>query len=122
MKGFMCPQCGYPMAHRGLCPAHDCAVEPANKVLREQERERQRNEARQKGSGREQSRFDPTAPEGTPMNPRRVSVAPPPFRRGYSMQHGMKLTSWSEYRETNKEMGMVDVGHCPPEVKDNEIK
>lgn len=66
------------------------------------------------------AKFDTTAPLGTPRNPRRCSVSPPPFKRHYSHVHGRKLTSWSEYRLANKELGIIDVGtkpdrpHCEP--------
>lgn len=59
------------------------------------------------------TQFDPNAPLGTPANPRFCSVAPPPFHRGHSPIHGRKLTSWSEYRKANKELGLIDVGARP---------
>lgn len=39
------------------------------------------------------------------------------FPRGFSLIHGEKLTTWSEYRSANKRMGLVDVGAKPPELK-----
>ena len=53
----------------------------------------------------------------TPENPRRVSVAPPPFKHHFSPFHGMELRSWSEYRQANRDLGMVDTGLPPPELK-----
>ncbi|KKK48342.1 hypothetical protein LCGC14_3146080 [marine sediment metagenome] len=43
------------------------------------------------------------------------------YPRGYSMAHGVKINSWSEYREINREMGLVDVGHGPPAITEPDV-
>ncbi len=54
------------------------------------------------------------APLGTPSNPRKCGVAPPPYPRGFSYAHGQVINSWSEYNRLNRVMGMVDVGYPVP--------
>lgn len=43
------------------------------------------------------------------------------YPRGYSMAHGETIKTWSEYRATNKRMGLVDVGHKPPAIKEPDV-
>lgn len=47
---------------------------------------------------------------GAPQRQEGYANINPPFKRGHSMQHGRKLTSWSDYHRANREMGLVDTG------------
>ena len=56
---------------------------------------------------------------GPPKKQEGFGMAPPPFKRHYSPVHGRKLTSWTEYRDANKELGIVYTGEKPPKDQYN---
>jgi len=54
-------------------------------------------------------------PCGAPAKVRGLGFrARAPFRPFYSIQHGKKLNSWSDYHKANKEMNLIDTGAKPP--------
>jgi hypothetical protein len=47
---------------------------------------------------------------GSPKVKGGAYMTPPSFKSHYSVIHGRKLTSWSDYHAANRQLGLVDTG------------